>query len=545
MTDADHDFRPPGAGPELDRALAALARRQPDLARRLAEPFTFDHVQAGQPARYLLHKAWVPLEAEPPAVPAGSGPLTLVGVGAGELLEPLLEASAGSALVAWDRDPALLTLALARPGCADWIDAGRLRFALGADLVDLDLARTVEHPLLASVYARDLAYARRGLGSTRPTALVCTGGLLVDSLGDALQRAGFDVWPLELHRISLEEIERSLARLKPAVVAAINYTNGLAELAGRHRARLLAWEIDPTTTAPRLDPSADGVDLARIFTWRKRDVSAFRAAGFSWVRHLPLASDPHLRRPLDLSSEERAHYGAPLSYVGASLVRNVEAFQRRFLELFVQAGGTAAAGGDLLQRVLAEQRRDFSSFRIPELLSREAPGLVAWCAEPGREDPSVLLGEIAAGEKRLSYVANLGRFGAQVWGDAGWRLVERHGARYRGPAGHGEELTRIYNASAINVDVGRIFQSDIVTLRTFDVLACGSFALVEHTPDLDELFAVGEELESYRDLAELVRKVEHYSDHPDRARAIAERGRAAVLERHTIDLRLATMLGAV
>ena len=56
---------------------------------------------------------------------------------------------------------------------------------------------------------------------------------------------------------------------------------------------------------------------------------------------------------------------------------------------------------------------------------------------------------------------------------------------------------------------------------------------------------LGVEVESYQDLTELKTKVEYYLARPDEARAIAERGRQAVLERHTIAQRLRTMLASV
>jgi spore maturation protein CgeB len=202
-----------------------------------------------------------------------------------------------------------------------------------------------------------------------------------------------------------------------------------------------------------------------------------------------------------------------------------------------------AAG--LLDELLAEQRRDFARDVIAAALARR-------CPELARADPERLAqlarwaGEIAAAEKRLAYVARLGRFGVRVWGDEGWRALNPAGlaseARYQGPAGHGLELTKIYCASQINVDVGRLYQSDIVTMRVFDVLACGGFVLAERSAALAELFEIGVEVECYATADELTAKVAHYLAHPAAAQAIALRGRAAVQQRHSIAARVAHML---
>ena len=117
--------------------------------------------------------------------------------------------------------------------------------------------------------------------------------------------------------------------------------------------------------------------------------------------------------------------------------------------------------------------------------------------------------------------------------------------RYAGPAGHRLELSRIYAASRVNLDVGRLYQNDIVPMRVFDALACGGFVLAEHTPDLEELFEIGVEVAAYRDEADLRARAAWYLEHPEEARAIARRGRAAVLERHAIRARVAHMLAAL
>jgi hypothetical protein len=528
----------------LERNLAALRRVQPGLAVRLELPVASEHVDLGPPARYLHHKAWVPLEAGAAPLPelARASEVLVLGVGTGALLERVLASVPAARVTAWDRDPWLLRVALSRLDVAERIANGGLVLALGTDLLELDLSGArVEHPLLAELYRRDLALAERAADG-RPLAALATGGLLVDSLGDALERAGYGVWPLEIRRLALEELDHQMARLAPALLVAVNYTNGLAELAARHGARLVAWEIDPTTSPPTLDASVPGAADAGVFTWRERDVAAFRDAGFRRAAHLPIGADVDLRRPLALDADDAERYGAPVSYVGASLMQNAAAFQELFLQRWERTGFPRAAGEALMQEMLAEQRRDPTRFVIPALLEARTPDLRAAARAAGEDDPALLLGELAAAEKRLTYVANLGRLGVHAWGDAGWRSLERHGVRYRGPAGHALELTRIYNATRVNVDVGRLYQSDIVTLRTFDVLACGAFALVEHTAELEELFDVGREVVSYRTLPELVEKAAHYVDHPDETAAIARRGLAAVRERHTVDLRLARML---
>ena len=66
--------------------------------------------------------------------------------------------------------------------------------------------------------------------------------------------------------------------------------------------------------------------------------------------------------------------------------------------------------------------------------------------------------------------------------------------------------------------------------------------LAEHSDALEDLFKIDEELVTWRTWEELRDKVTYYRDRPDERRALADAGRRAVLERHTIEQRVATML---
>ncbi len=546
MTDTD-TLWPPGTSPDRFASnLEAIASIRPELAERLCAPIEGDHVVGAERVFYRLRGTDIPLDVEPEdaqrlveraARDAGDRPLLVLGVGCGELVDRALER--GTQVVAWDRDPWLLRLLLGRTDYARELRAGRLRIGLGADLVELAPHdhRRVVHPFLGDVYANEIAFVERGSAPKR--ALVCAGGLYVDSLARALGARGYAVWTLDSERLSHEELDHTARTLEPGLVASINYRDGLAEFAHGIGAPLIVWEIDPSTTAPR--PPTTPTEHARVFTYRRESAREFRTAGFEHVEYLPLAADTELRRPLELDDGERTRYAARVSFVGSSL----SASAAELAELF-RAGLARHGAGDVLEDVLSAQRADFSRWLVPELLEEHAPGFRDRCNASGEaHDPAVLAGEIAASEKRLSYAANLGRFGLQVWGDPGWERVAAHGVRYRGPASHAHDLTRIYCASEVNLDVGRLYQSDIATMRVYDILACGGFALVEHSPALEEVFEVGVEVESYRDLDELTRKLEHYLAHPASARAVAARGWAAVRERHTFELRVAHMLASL
>ena len=160
------------------------------------------------------------------------------------------------------------------------------------------------------------------------------------------------------------------------------------------------------------------------------------------------------------------------------------------------------------------------------------------------DDPKKWVAEIVASQKRVAYVTALSDFGIHVWGDDRWREVAANvsGLHYRGLAEQGHELTCVYSGAEVHVDVNRIYQPEAIPMRVFNVLACGGFLIAEHSDSIEEAFAVGEEIETYRTIDELESKVAHYLANPGEARAIAERGMEAVRNRHTMRTRVKSLL---
>ncbi|MEC8424554.1 MAG: glycosyltransferase, partial [Myxococcota bacterium] len=197
----------------------------------------------------------------------------------------------------------------------------------------------------------------------------------------------------------------------------------------------------------------------------------------------------------------------------------------------------------LVQELILRCRRALPDHVAPAVLAAVCPGLEELARDRNIPwQPAMMLGEIAGAYWRMEAVAALAPRGAHVWGDSGWRNVERNGVQYRGFAGHNRDLGSIYSASDINLDIGRIYQPDIVTMRVFDVLACGGFLLAAWSDGLGDLFVLGEEIETWKTIPELVEKVDYYLAHPAARERIAARGRARVLRDHTIRGRIAEML---
>ena len=531
--------------PTMMGNLAALNRVQPTLVERLCRLSVDDHI-AGTPVHLTLNRTRYPLEMDAEALhrwcPTGeTGTLLVFGVGTGDVLSAVLRDNPDATVIAWDRDPAMMRLALGNHDFSQRTQMGTLKWALGEDIVDHrsdDPVRVVDHPLLRHVYAAE----RHLLMSApdTPCALMCSGGLFVDDVTAHLQDAGMAVYTWDIQRQASESLRDAAQRIRPQLAFAINYFPGIAEACAELEIPLIVWEIDPATDG--LTPVGGTSDHVHIHTYRKSNVARFQAAGFRHVAYTPLAANTRKRTPCP----DGGRMGPDVCFVGASMVDQAMAFRSLFLDAWAGAHpadpDARRHGLALLTGLLTQQRMQPRDYLIPELMMRHMAAFVAAVEGHLPHDPVALVGEMAAAERRLTVAARLGGEGLHVWGDPGWKAAERHGVVHRGFAGHHQQLTTIYQQGKIHVDINRLYQLDIVPMRVFDVLACGGFLIAEHSPALEDLFSIGTELESWSTIDELVEKVRFYKDHPDDAKRIAAQGRRAVIERHTIAARVSSML---
>lgn len=526
----------------LSQNVTALAEVNPQLVERLNRPFETSHVQplSDGTFSYRLHLEDVQISVSPDRcnelLPVDRrGLLFLFGAGLGELAAEWLR-SGGEAVLVWDRDPYLLQLLLSQCNWQEDIRSQRLQLSLGIDILSLrdrPVDHIVVHPVLGGIYRNEFLLATQPL---KPLAFVAHGGLFVEDVSDALRGEGYSVYTVDLNRLSTAEVEESVARGRPELLVCINHFEGLADFSERVNLQTIEWEIDPALT--RICKAPKSSTKTSIFTWRRRHVVEYEQAGYEHVRYLPLASNPERRYAVTVSPDERAHYQVPVAFVGASMADRKASLLQNFANAWDRCfPGRVGEGQQIVESVLIEQGRELSRYLVPELLSRKAHGLTV---SVGELEPEYIVAELAAAERRLAYVQALIPLGIHVWGDEGWKQVP--GLHYRGSAEHGATINKIYSSAAINVDIGRLYQLDIVTMRVFDVLACRGFMLAEYSEDLEELFAIGEEVESWKTLDELLDKCRWYLNNPQQRELIAQRGYRAVCERHTIRQRLQTMM---
>lgn len=585
----------------LRKNLTALAMCLPTVCQRLCEGMESNHLHLHETDSgdvtvslipgdgVFLHSEGDPVreaeEAVRTGLPTDGRSILCLGVGLGYYLHALLRiANPCQPVIAYERDPWLLRLALSRFDFSRDILAGRVRFLLGTDLssASASIKRPFfiwPHPILKTLYTEEQGFLQSSPAPETRRAMVVTGGLFVQDLVEALQDIGFSVLSWNPRAVSETETIHQLKTYNPHLLFSINLCRGLPEICENLGLPLLVWEVDPTIE--RLPPARHSFSHTRIHTYRKSRVAYFRAAGFPHTEYLPLAANPKRRHPVELTAEERERYGAEISFVGSSMVdqaatlfelyQGLAAGLRRNPEgpnslkdvdaphrlpfsktddhenpLPGANRGTFRYCDRLWELALEYQRRTPDQYLLEGFLERrglgQAGSALVQDANGRIVDLIQCMAEAAASERRLQILTSLPHEKLRVWGDENWRRILPENLTYCGTASHFRELTLIYNGSKINLDINRIYQRDIVTMRVFDIMACMGFVIVDTSDTLGELFDLNHEVVTYRTVEALRPLVEHFLTHEDERLQIAEAGHRRVIKEHTIRKRVEQML---
>lgn len=112
----------------------------------------------------------------------------------------------------------------------------------------------------------------------------------------------------------------------------------------------------------------------------------------------------------------------------------------------------------------------------------------------------------------------------------------------RGFAKTNTEMPIIFHQSKINLNLTAKSIRSGLSLRIFDVLGCEGFLITNYQAELPEHFNIGEDLEAYTSLDDLMGKCEYYLSHDKERQEIAHNGFEKVKKYHTYDIRLTQML---
>lgn len=346
-------------------------------------------------------------------------------------------------------------------------------------------------------------------------------GLIVQELASAAQK--HDLTPRILPAtIKAENLAAMLNTKAPALFVSINF-QGL-DAYGENQALLEAAGVPIAVWC--VDNPFHLLTAQKNILWKKLPVFVtdswfihpLKKLGAHPI-HLPLATDP-----LIFASHGPCPRGQDLLFVGRSHFPDRDSF-------------FAAA---TVPKTIQEKATTLSGRQAHFGWWQQELGGELW---PGNQVRSIGLGaEIQSQKWRAQCLSHLAHQGAlTIIGDANWaNLVPE--ATLTAPVDYYHGLAQAYSQASLVLNLTSLLLPHGLTQRHFDVWACGSFLLTDHTQGLDIFpgkLAQSISFETPEEAWELAR---YYAQHPKQKEQIRQAWQKLILQEHSYSQRLQTIL---
>lgn len=122
-----------------------------------------------------------------------------------------------------------------------------------------------------------------------------------------------------------------------------------------------------------------------------------------------------------------------------------------------------------------------------------------------------------------------------------YKELDTYKSAYRGFLTTEKDLAKVYANSFVNINITLQGESGL-NYRFFEVLASRGFLLTDNMADIERNFIVSKELETYKDIPDLIDKTDFYLKNVNIAQKIATIGYSDVCKRHSYTARARTIL---
>lgn len=363
--------------------------------------------------------------------------------------------------------------------------------------------------------------------------------VLLGDCSDALRNLGHNVEVFDLTRYKdsqrkvLKELGTSIDKFHPDFIFLTGADKIILEFLASREIPYGDWIFDdPLLCSLSGFCSSYGLLFVADRVWVER----VKVAGVKNVFYLPCAVNPKIYHGVELTKDETEKYSCDVSFVGNS---KYSYYKRHYLDELDKRGSSLA-----LTKVLDEAIRvqvENPLLEIPDILEvvqEKYDYSLTFENKTEREFFELGLNFAASSLYRKQIVEELTDFCIRVYGDDGWKEWHNDRIDFRGGITHREELVKLYNACRINIGATLFQLRTALTVRPFQVSACGGFLIDDYRHDLGRLFELGKEMICYRDKKELRELVGYFLKHPEERREIAQRAKARVLKDHTFEQRM-------
>ena len=327
-------------------------------------------------------------------------------------------------------------------------------------------------------------------------------------------------------------------------VFSINYFPALSDICNIHKVHYVSWTVD-SPIQELFSPSLAN-PYSYIFMFDHAQYEYFRQINPDNIFYLPLAANVSRYDKVlaGASQADMSKFNCDISFVG-SLYSEKNPYS--------EVAGLSPHSTGYIDGLINAQLSLFGCNIIEDSLDdnivKDFVRAVPQLAEPHSNDKRVIpyliannyIGnEIAVRERQHYLTLAADKYKVSLYtysnSDSIPKIINKGGAKTH------TEMPLIFNNSKINLNITiRPIQTGL-SLRVFDICACGGFLFTNYQAELPDFYNIGEEVEAYASEEEFLDKLNYYMTHDKERLAIARKGYEKTVACHTYQHRINEMM---
>lgn len=318
-------------------------------------------------------------------------------------------------------------------------------------------------------------------------------------------------------------------------VFSVNFSPLISKICQDFQIEYISWIYDSPIHIRNLDLMRNSCNYIYIFD--RGLVEQYKKMGINAI-HLPLAVDTEMFLKASKRTDEK--YKSDISMVGQLYKTEYQYFMTPLCEY--QKGYFEGIINAQMKLNIANMIPEWITDSLLDEINDVYTKVSTDNFQMGRRELEFLIAqEVTARERYLALALLSSKQQVKLFSnDTDERLKNVGFEKY---VDYSTQMPAVFANSKINLNISlRTIQSGI-PLRVIDILGCGGFCISNFRSELIEYFNVGEEIEIYNSLEELVEKAEFYLKNDDLRKKIALAGLDRVKKDFTFEDRIRQMLG--
>lgn len=350
-------------------------------------------------------------------------------------------------------------------------------------------------------------------------------------------------WEVKLSSYNERDYELIVEDLEEGnydLVVTYDFCPSIAKACKDMNVKYFAWVYDSPLLELYLEQAEYDTNYFLIFD--KKQYEMLLERGLKNMYHMPLASEVDIFGSVSIKKKEEKKYISDVSFVGR--LYNKRGYEELFDEVYdkelkaeadiiVESCNCMWDGKTNLYGKASDQlinhivnKMGMENYKIDPRYYAESMKLVRRCNEIERFN---ILNRLSEHYKVTLYTDNVDVEGLPKVDKRPW-------------VDYWNEMPKVFYMSKINLNISSRSIESGIPQRVFDIMAVGGFVLTNYQPEIEEYFVIGEDLDVYHNVNELIEKVGFYLKHEDVRIRMAMNGYQKVRKYHTYENRLRVIL---